>query len=59
MDHLNELIAEKSERYQERKRTESGTGVIPYHNQQKYVESAGKRRSQSYDIKQCINWHWD
>ena len=34
----------------ERKRTESGAGVIPYNNQQKYVKPAGKRRSKSYDI---------
>lgn len=50
MDRLNQLIAENLKEIQERKRTESGAGVIPYNNQQKYVKPAGKRRSKSYDI---------
>lgn len=50
MDRLNELIAENLKDIRKGKRTESGTGVIPYHNQQKYVKSAGKGRSESYDI---------
>ena len=42
MDHLNELIAENL------KDIRKGKGLSL--DQQKYVEPAGKRRSQSYDI---------
>ena len=44
MDRLNELIAENL------KDIRKGKGLSLDHNQQKYVKSAGKGRSESYDI---------